>query len=193
MTDPRVPAGLGPMRRALLQVALAELDAGAKEEPPGSNRGPRVDLYVPRWALRASGRKGPSWCAFFVGRVSSWALGRFLPGGHLGSCDRLMKAAKKAGRWRPKGAVPRPGDAFIMDTDGARGNHGHTGFVLRVGAFDQKINTVEGNSGNRVRLGRRSLSDERILGWIDTVPEEPGVDFERGLIPAPDLGARATR
>jgi hypothetical protein len=191
---PRIPAGLGPVRRRVLEVALAELDAGAREVPPGSNRGPRVDLYLPAWARRNAG-KGPSWCCYFAGWVHHQATGQGLPGGRVGLCQRVMLAADAVGLWVPKrmGSEPSPGDAFIMDTDGDRGNRGHIGIVLRVSQDGRTINTVEGNSGHRVRLGLRHLDDPRILGWVDVDPEDPAEGTERGTIPARDLGRQGTR
>jgi hypothetical protein len=193
MIDTRIPVGLGPKRVRLLEVALAQWDQRVREQPPGSNRGPRVDLYLPEWAKR--GKRGPAWCAFFAGRISQWALGDYLPGGHLGSCHRLMEAAKRGGRWVPNDGTrgPIPGDVFIMDTDGDSGIAGHTGFVLRVSEEGDAVNTVEGNCGHRVQLGLRDLRDPKILGFIETVHEEPDYSFERGVIEAKRVGGAATR
>jgi hypothetical protein len=187
MTDPRIPAGLGWARRSILEVALAELDKGVRETR--ANDGPEIRKYRPTWAA-----PGP-WCAWFAGWVARQATGDYLPGGRLGKCDRLMSAAKLVGLWVPKddGALPVPGDAFVMDTDGAAGTNGHIGFVLRVSVDGRTINTVEGNTGNRVRLGVRSLADVRILGWICTVPAEPSLGVERGTIRGEDVAKDGTR
>ncbi len=190
MTDVRIPEGLGSVRRRILEVALGEL--GVREKPPGSNRGPQIDRYLPEWAKRA--KQGPAWCAFFAGWVFHEATGAWLPGGRLGNCNALMLAAKRAEQWRDKATdAILPGDCFVMDTDGDRGAKGHIGFVLRVSPDYSVINTVEGNTGNAVRLGIRSLSDPRILGAICTVPEDLAIDLVYGTIEAEDVAKDGTR
>lgn len=192
MIDERIPEGTGLRRAGLLELALQQWDLRVCEQPMGSNRGPRVDLYLPDWAKRS--KTGPAWCAFFCCWVVRSSLRENLPGGYIGSCHRLMEAAKAAGRWVPKTSRgPRPGDVFIMDTDGDAGLKGHAGFVLRLSADGTEINTVEGNCGNRVQLGLRDLSDPKILGFIDTVPEEPCEGFARGVIDAKRVGSAGTR
>lgn len=196
LDDPRIPHGLGPERRRILEVALGEWDARVREQPPGSNRGTRVDCYLPPWWLRKHGAqaKGPAWCAFFAGWVVHEATGRWLPGGHLGSCEELRKHALIAGEWIPRTkSGPMPGDVVLLDTDGDRGNHGHAVIVIRVSANGQDFNTVEGNSGQRVRWGMRHMSDPRIIGWIDSAPEELAPTWERGVLDAMELGKAGTR
>jgi len=56
------------------------------------------------------------------------------------------------------------------------------------------INTVEGNSGDRVKLGKRSLSDPAILGFINNVgPDEQPTGWDSGLVSAKDTGGTRTR
>lgn len=163
--DPRIPAGLGPRRTRILEVALGELAAGVREEPPGSNRGPRIDAYMPAWAMSMP---GPPWCAWYATWVLSGALGSH-PLGRTGGTSTLTERARARSLWRPRdgGYLPSPGDLFMMRT-GPR--TGHVGFVL--GCRDGEILTIEGNSDDRVRLGQRRLDDARLTGWICTVPEE---------------------
>lgn len=163
LRDPRLPLGLGPKRSSILRVAFGELDLGVREEPPGSNRGPRVDLYMPSWART---RPGPPWCAWFA----TWALEQALgtsPVGRTGGTATLTTRAKEAGVWRDRDYLPAPGDLFMMRMSSSSG---HVGFVA--GYSDGRIETVEGNSGDRVRHGVRDLADERITGFVCTVPEE---------------------
>ncbi len=92
-----------------------------------------------------------------------------------------MSAREKAGNKglaRNRGGyVPRPGDAFVMpyrDTAGPFTGRGHIGFVLRVDVVEGRatsIDTVEGNAGNRVKVGHRVLSDRTIVGLISQFPE----------------------
>ncbi len=190
--DTRISDGITGDRERLLTSALGEWDKKVVERPMGSNRGPEIDKYLPSWWRKKS--KGPSWCAFFAGWVHHDALGRYLPGGRLGSCMALVDKAKKAGVWvaKKEGLVPTPGDAFVLDTDGPRGSHGHIGYVLRVSEDGLEINTIEGNCGQRVQLGLRTLTDPKIIGWIDTAPDEKPA-FERGVIDAKRVGSFGTR
>ena len=193
MNDPRIPVGIcaSTDRYKICDVALQEWDKGVIEKPIGSNRGPEVDKYLPKFWL--SHKTGPAWCAFFVGWVVNQATGLYPPGGRIGGVMAMMNAAKKVDRWTPKrGRLPIPGDIFVMDTDGDRGNHGHTGIVIRVSEDGALINTVEGNCGQRVQLGLREVGDSQIIGWIDTAPGERP-EFELGAIDAKKVGGAATR
>jgi peptidoglycan hydrolase-like protein with peptidoglycan-binding domain len=186
----QIPAGIGPQRRRILEVALEQ--HGIAERPPGSNRGQvpngGVDKFLPSWAIT---EPGPAWCCFFVSWVCKEALGRYPLGRVQGSCTKAWSAALGLGIAQPKteAARPRPGDAFLI-AHGA--DMAHIGFVYRVAADGSAINTVEGNCGNRVKVGKRSLLDASIAGWIDMVPDE----LERGelgLVEAGEVGRDATR
>src|SRR5690606_1447184 len=86
-----------------------------------------------------------------------------------GSVMALKADAVEAGLWRARGEYePAPGDLFVMDLPGPGG---HVGIVL--GWQATHFETIEGNSGDRVRHGVRSLDDTRIIGFVCTVPEEP--------------------
>lgn len=174
-----LPAGLGPLRTKILEVALAEHEMGVQEQPSRSNRGPEVDKYLPEWAR--SVRVGPPWCCFFYSWVVKQALGQYPLGEREGSCARARRRAGERKLWRAKsmGAAPLPGDAFVIDHGGGSG---HIGFVLRVSEDGSEINTVEGNCSDRVKLGLRSLRTPHLLGYIDNVPGERPEQFERGVV-----------
>lgn len=161
-TDPRIAPGLGPQRTRILETALGELDRGAREVPAGSNKGVRIAEYMPAWAY------GGSWCAGFACWVLREALGSVPTGVYRVGVHALKDDAEKRGLWRPKGdELPEPGDLFIMDM--GRGT-GHVGFVIGYGGG--AIETLEGNSGDRVRAGIRKLDDPKLIGFVCTVPEE---------------------
>lgn len=165
MADPRIPDGLGPKRTRILEVALEELDRGVVEQPRGSNRGPLVDRYLPSWAQTTP---GPAWCAFFVCWVLRQALSKIPTGSVRGGVHALKKDAENRGLYREKGAYdPAPGDVFVMDM--GRGT-GHVGFVI--GYSGELIETIEGNSGDRVRAGVRRIDDPKLIGYIATAPKE---------------------
>jgi hypothetical protein len=68
---------------------------------------------------------------------------------------------------------------------------GHIGFVLRISHDGAQINTVEGNCGNRVKLGLRDLSDPEIVGFIDNLKDENASDFDRGIVAVDDVAKLA--
>jgi hypothetical protein len=188
-----VPKGLQPLRTKLLEVALAEHAKGVKEQPDGSNRGPDVDRYLPDF--QRTKPEGPAWCCFFYSWVAHEALGSWPLGKREGSCMAARELADGANLWIPKHQAaerkrPFPGDAFVMDKGSGRG---HIGYVLRVSEDGEQINTLEGNCGNRVKLGLREVADPQLAGYIDNVPSEHGTDFERGVVQAPKVGADGTR
>jgi len=183
--DASIPAGLGPQRQRVLEVALQEHARGVAEVPSGSNRGPELDKYLPQWAKT---QPGPAWCCFFYSWVVRSALDAWPLGAQLGSCRNARQRAGALGLYTPKGTRaerPIPGDAFLMDRGGG---HGHIGFVLRVSDDRTTINTVEGNCGNRVKVGLRELSDPELVGFIDNVPSEATEGWELGVLSARRVG-----
>lgn len=121
--------------RQILAAAVGEI--GTREEPDGSNRGPRVDQYTGPEGL------GQPWCAYFV----SWCWSRREEGspfGKLGSVLKLKSWGDEHGRIV---ATPQPGDLFLIMRDHF---HGHCGLVALVNP-NGTICTVEGNCSNAVR------------------------------------------
>ena len=117
----------------------------------------------------------------------------------MGSVYRLTKLAHGRHRWIPlegaQGLVvgPQPGDAFVQLRRGLeRPGPGHVGIVLRVSEDGREYTTVEGNSGDRVRLGRRALEADSILGVISPLPLRME-SFELGLIGGEDVSGLGTR
>jgi CHAP domain-containing protein len=135
-------------------VRIAEGEVGQAEQPPGSNDSPRIAMY--RQATAGSG-VGP-WCAYFVSWVARQAgvpLGD--QGQGFGSVDQLYAWAQRTGRAVPNGpgVVPRPGDLVVF--------HEHVGLVESV-LPDGRIQTIEGNSSDRVSRNVRPLSDA--VGYV---------------------------
>jgi len=87
--------------------------------------------------------------------------------GRTGGTATLTTRAKEAGVWRDRDYLPAPGDLFMMRMSPSSG---HVGFVA--GGYAGRIETIEGNSGDRVRHGVREIEDERITGFVCAVPEE---------------------
>jgi hypothetical protein len=134
-------------------LAIARLQIGVMEQPPGSNRGPEVDEYVRRVGLSPSGRF--AWCAAFVYFCFDEAAAA------QGQVNPVVKTAGVLDHWESAGrrGIPRstgamavqdptlvqPGHIFIIDT-GAPGGGGHTGLVVAVA--NGKLVTIEGNTND---------------------------------------------
>ncbi len=119
-----------PRRRAI--VARAQSALGISEEPPGSNRGPRID----EWLQRCHVSTGQHWCAAFA----SWCLETVAIAGALALGARFLETVS-----------PYPGDVMFFPTGGGKG---HCGIVLGVSAHE--VMTIEGNCQDAVRVVRRA-------------------------------------
>ena len=192
-----IPDGLTPMRQRVLNIALGEHAAGVQEVPDGANSGDGVTKYLP-------GGRGAFWCCYFWSWVDREAFGKNSLGAKYGRVSSAFSKARELGMASQKGDyVPIPGDAFVMATSKTeRGKfkftgNGHIGYVLRVELLGGKavaINTVEGNSSNRVKLGKRDLSDAAIVGFINNYgPDEQPTGWQQGLVSASDAGGTKTR
>ena len=125
-----------------LNIAISQV--GVMEEPPGSNRGKKVEEYLASVGLSG----GQFWCAAFLYwcfQKASEKLGRKNPVLKTGHCmthwrDSPGKKINAADAVN-KPALIKPGHIFIINTGGS---HGHTGMIERVeGGF---IHTIEGNT-----------------------------------------------
>ena len=126
-------------------IEIASGEVGVTEDPPGSNRGPRVGVYqaVTSLARDPAYRTGWPWCAAFVQWVWTQA------GVETDCCSASTEAMWLMGR--AKGWLsdtPLPGCAILW-----RGVH--TGIVVAVG--DVVVETVEGNSGDQVARRTRAI------------------------------------
>jgi hypothetical protein len=186
-----IPAGLSPERQRICEVALAEIGTG--EVPFASNRGP-CERYMPAWqinALRQRDREegrtvlGPPWCAFFVCWVWHQALGQHPLGAHVGGVAAMRGRAMERHLYLPMDpdadliVGPAPGDAFVMLADDGRS--GHTGIILRVSPDGREWVTCEGNTGHRVRVGRRKVGATRMRGVISVMADMGHGLWELGL------------
>lgn len=161
---------------AAAALAVARGEVGVREQPPGSNRGPEVDLYL---SAVGAGLLGQPWCMAFVywcfsqaarrlgvdnpaprtaGVIASWNEARDV------AAARIVTAAEA--RRDPAGVTP--GMVFYIDTGGGAG---HAGFVADV--IDGRLVTIEGNTndgGSREGIGVFLRSRRRIeainLGFV---------------------------
>jgi hypothetical protein len=111
----------------------------------------------------------------------------------MGLVRKTLQLAKKGWAMDKASYSPVPGDAFVMlHHDGT----GHIGFVLRVDKAKNAtaFNTVEGNCGNRVKVGRRQMDQSTLVGFINQYSlEKKPRSWETGLVTADDVGAEGTR
>lgn len=118
----------------VLTAAIAEI--GTHEEPDGSNRGPRVDVYT-------TPDLGEPWCAFFA----SWVWTRRDSGSPFGR----IAAAQGIMRWGLANSriarTPQAGDIFVIPRGPV---HGHCGLICAL-LEENRVATVEGNASNAVR------------------------------------------
>ena len=168
---PTIPDGITGAREKVLKVAIAEHQKNVREIPNGSNRGPEVDKYFPKWWLDSHGpkEKGLAWCCYSAHWVYHEALGVYPVGQLTGSCALLARKAQEAGIWYLAGQqLIRPGDLFLILHPKKPGQPqtGHVGYVLCTDADDTlEFGTLEGNCGNRYKCGMRDVPD--ISGFIN--------------------------
>lgn len=178
--DARLPAGLTPKRQRLLEVALKLHALNIREQPNGSNSGPYIDDCFPPYLLNKPLPREP-WCCFWAHHLCHLAHGEYPLGVRLGSCYRAYVLAKSKGVLRM--ADPTPGDMGVMlhrGEDGRLNMRGHMVIVLRVGDGGSRINTLEGNCGNRFALNVRRI--DTFAGFINFYGEdEQPLDYERGV------------
>lgn len=159
---------MSPLVAKALEIAAAEV--GVSEEPPGSNRGARVDSYVKSVGLDPAGRY--AWCCcftFWCFREGAKALGLENPCHRTGGvlthwhCTKGRKILTSQAKLEEL-----PGTVFVMEF--GRGL-GHTGFVESVDGT--ALVTIEGNTnngGSREGTGvfrRKRKLPEITRGFID--------------------------
>ena len=157
-TVPNVTQASGPILQQMLTVAAGEV--GIMEVPPGSNRGPKVDIYVSTAGLNPAGQF--PWCQCFVywcfntaanalsipnpcvktgGVQEHWNLANNVP-----AARRILPAEAQA---QPSLIVP--GTLFLLRTSGTTG---HIGIIQEVSG--NQLTTIEGNTndgGSREGVG----------------------------------------
>jgi cell wall-associated NlpC family hydrolase len=135
------PASGGSAGLRALAVARGEI--GVREQPPGSNDGPRLATY--RSAVAGS-YAGAPWCAYFVSWAAAQAGAPIGDGGTgLGSVAQIHDWAQRTGRLVSQ---PQAGDLILFGT-------AHVGIVESVNP-DGSLTTVEGNSSDQVARRQHS-------------------------------------
>lgn len=141
-----------------LVLACARCLDFVREEPLGSNGGQAVEAIQ----KATHNKRGDPWCASFVAKVGTAALGLEWPLKLTGSVKALAADAEKRG-----GLVvfPEPGDVFVLWYP-SLGRYAHTGFVVSVNGTEAE--TIEGNtSGGGSREGWGVFHRTRKFGALD--------------------------
>ena len=111
---------------------------------------------------KALGRPPEAWCADFVSYCAKKA------GLHINtaSAQGVANAIKAQGGWKGR-HNPQPGDAVTFRWDGSHGWADHVGMVEKVfkRGGQTYIQTIEGNSGDRVRRKTYLASSSVINGF----------------------------
>jgi hypothetical protein len=146
---PPVDAGGSDQGRAALEVAIAELKAGAGEVG-GNNKGPWVKKYLSQAGLP----EGNSWCASFVSWCTFHACGEkkdAMPFAYCpGARNLLVEFKAKGWAYAPnKNYQPVPGDIVVWWREKLSGWLGHVGYVYQL--KDGMLYTIEGNKSPRVQ------------------------------------------
>lgn len=174
--------GLSEQRQAILRWAINEYKKNVREIPDGSNWGPRVSDYLGHIGL------GPNpWCLAFIqsGFIEVTGKPFIMKTGHVWTLWNKATSIKMAF----KGRSPVPGDIFVQLHSN---NTGHIGFVYRVSDDGKKVSTIEGNTGNAVRLMERSVSSIHgfVVPYGDATTE---YKFTRGLATGGDRAKHSDR
>lgn len=192
--DAIIPTGLSVLRRNILNAGLKDWRKGVHEVPDGSNWGGGVERYL-------QGIGPAYWCC---AAVSTWykdATSNYPFDERILACIRLWELADRFDRRVDKHMTPIPGDAFVLlfrNSKGQLTGTGHTGLVLAVSNDGQSYNTIEGNAGNRVKVGLRSCDESVLAGFVNLAGDRDAVlgKFKRGLLSKSDQvssGSSGTR
>lgn len=141
-TVPLVQNATNPLLTEALNIAISQV--GVMEDPPGSNKGEKVEEYLASVDLDG----GNYWCAAFM----YWCFQKASE--NKGRKNPLVKTGHCMTHWNSSPAkkilasdainnpmLIKPGQIFIINTGGSSG---HTGMIERVeGGF---IHTIEGNT-----------------------------------------------
>ena len=133
-----------PLSEEVIRIAQGEI--GVSEDPPGSNKGPRVEEYLRAVDLGP----GYAWCCAFVFwcfMMACLKLNRPNPFLKTAGCMQLWKKSGgviiKLKEALANPALLEPGLVFIISRGDGKG---HTGIVT--GVQDGYILTIEGNTNN---------------------------------------------
>ncbi|MDP1828991.1 MAG: peptidoglycan-binding protein [Archangium sp.] len=153
-TRPHAPISTGPGRpSSKVQKLLAEARKHLGFHEGSGNKNP---------FSKALGRPPEAWCADFVSFCAKKAGLRM----NTASAQQVANIIKQQGGWKGR-HNPKPGDAVTFRWDGSHGWADHVGLVEKVFKRGGKtyIQTIEGNSGDRVRRKTYLATSSVINGY----------------------------
>jgi putative chitinase len=173
-----VTPGNGNFASGVVALAQAELNKGVAENPPGSNRQP----YSAFW-----NRPPEPWCADFVSYICRQNGNKDI---NFASVDMLLGHLKKTGQFHANN--PAAGDIIIFDWNRNDNDPSeHTGIVESVFQRDGKtwVQTIEGNSSNKVARRQYPVNDQSIVGYgtVKGTGGVPGTPPPSGGVGRPTL------
>ena len=129
-------------RPEIIPVMLqAQSCVGVVEQPPGSNRGDKIDA----WNKTAGIPLGSPWCAAFA--TGMWFASPSNPFRYaLGSALKVREWGDAKQRSLRPSAIAQVGDLFVIMRSTTSG---HVGLVAA--DLGDKVATIEGNAGNAVK------------------------------------------
>lgn len=103
------------------------------------------------------------WCAIFISWVANQSGDLNITVPRFSSCaNQGVPWFKSMSRWRDRGYIPKSGDIIFFDWQ-QDGHADHVGIVEKV--ENNKVYTVEGNSGNQVKERRYKINSKNIYGY----------------------------
>lgn len=131
-----------------LQIALR--DVGVREQPPGSNRGPRVDVYLETAGVEPGEPYCASaiytWFAEAAADMTAHGLVVASPVPKTGYCPSLANWGKQAGRVLADPSAAQPGDILLLHYD-SLGRFAHTE-IVSANAGGGTLHTVGANTND---------------------------------------------
>ena len=160
---PQNPDGLSDLRLAFVDALWEAYALDIREIPDGSNWGGHVTKI-----LENAGGPRP-WCAHAISWIWKRAFGSYPNGRDHGHVLTFWREAITKGQSHEvkDGYQPKPGDLGVMlyKRNGRLTGSGH---IFAVVANDgAAMNTIEGNSGNRLKVGWRSRKQSTLVGFIN--------------------------
>ena len=140
----RIPTGIG--NQAIVQVAASQEGKGGTTYWSWYGFGSRVE-----WCACFV-----SWCADQSGYIQSGVIPKF------SLCSDGVKWFESKGRFRDASYTPAAGDVIFFDW-GNNGTIDHVGIVESVSGGT--VNTIEGNSGDKVARRSYSIESSNIYGY----------------------------
>lgn len=171
----RVPSDLG--LRAL-DWCRQEIASGVREEPPGSNAGPRIAQYFAPARRRATGKplgidKG-DWCAVAQSAALAAVVGpnEPVPHGYRAAVWELEDDAKESKAWvsaddiRSGKYTLQPGDLVVWTRGQAGSRLGHVSRVDAPPDSNGEMITIGGNENNAWTRRTRNIKEAEFRGTI---------------------------